>query len=641
MSHPLQTLDEDVALRTILEGTATATGERFFAALVESLAKALGTYGAWVTEYRPATRKLRALAFRLGDEWVDGWEMVVDGTPCETVINTVGLVHYPDNVVALYPNDPELQRLGAVSYMGVPLLDADRRILGNLAVLDTRPMPAEPRALAVFRIFADRAAAELRRLRAEAEVRERDDKLSRLVDSAMDAIVELDRDLRVTRANPAAERIFGCAGCGLVGRDFGRFLAPGSDRTLANAMQDLEGRPEGRRCLWIPAGLQAKRFDGASFHADATLSRFTTKHAAFHALILRNADERLEAERRIQSLSAEAEYLREEIKAVHNADDIIGRSEPLQRTIQDIDQVAETDTTVLILGETGTGKELVARAIHAASPRRNCPFIKVNCAAIPGTLMESELFGHERGAFTGAAKAREGRFALADRGTIFLDEIGELPLDLQSKLLRVIQEKEFEPIGVARTRKVDVRVLAATNRDLARAVQVGDFREDLYYRLNVFPIRVPPLRERGDDIILLACVFAKRFAHKLGRQIEPLSRECIQRLMAYTWPGNVRELMSVIERAVITSRNGTLDLNRALPQVPVSTPTTRPPEEAVARVRTVRELEELERQNLHLALESAGWRVEGENGAARLLGINPSTLRSRLKALGIHRNGRG
>jgi len=193
MLHPLQRLDEDAALRTILEGTATETGERFFAALVESLSGALGTHGAWVTEYLPATRRLRALAFRLGGEWIDGWEMAVDGTPCETVIESAGLVHYPDNVVALYPNAPELKRLRAVSYMGVPLLDADRRILGNLAVLDTRPMPAVPRALAIFHIFADRAAAELRRLRAEAEVRERDEELSRLVNSAMDAIIEIDQ----------------------------------------------------------------------------------------------------------------------------------------------------------------------------------------------------------------------------------------------------------------------------------------------------------------------------------------------------------------------------------------------------------------------------------------------------------------
>jgi transcriptional regulator with GAF, ATPase, and Fis domain len=280
--------------------------------------------------------------------------------------------------------------------------------------------------------------------------------------------------------------------------------------------------------------------------------------------------------------------------------------------------------------------------MHAASPRRDRPFIKINCAAIPATLMESELFGHERGAFTGAAKRREGRFALADRGTIFLDEVGELPLDLQGKLLRVLQEKEFEPIGGTRTQKVDVRVLAATNRDLLRAVRDGHFREDLYYRLNVFPIHVPPLRDRGDDIALLACVFAKRFAYKLGRQIEPLSQECIRRLMAYSWPGNIRELQSVIERAVITSRDGQLNLDRALPRTAESVPA--PDREAAhgaaVRIRTEAELKDAERRNLLLALEATGWRMEGENGAARLLGMNPSTLRSRLKAFGVTRNGR-
>jgi transcriptional regulator with GAF, ATPase, and Fis domain len=300
--------------------------------------------------------------------------------------------------------------------------------------------------------------------------------------------------------------------------------------------------------------------------------------------------------------------------------------------------VAATDTTVLILGETGTGKELIARAIHAASPRRDRHLIKLNCAAIPAMLIESELFGHEKGAFTGAARRRDGRFALADGGTIFLDEVGELPLDLQAKLLRVIQEGEFEPVGSSQTKKVDVRIIAATNRDLAQAVKEGEFREDLYYRLNVFPITLPPLRERGEDVALIASVFAKRFAHRLGRRIEPLSQECIQRLQAYSWPGNVRELMSVIERAVITSRDGRLNLDRALPESTgdaVTTPASS--DGAGTRIRTAREFEELERQNLLCALEATGWRIAGENGAARLLGINPSTLNSRLKALGISR----
>jgi transcriptional regulator with GAF, ATPase, and Fis domain len=253
-------------------------------------------------------------------------------------------------------------------------------------------------------------------------------------------------------------------------------------------------------------------------------------------------------------------------------------------------------------------------------------------------LIESELFGHEKGAFTGAAQRRDGRFALAHGGTIFLDEVGELPLDLQAKLLRVIQEGEFEPVGSSQTKKVDVRIIAATNRDLAQAVKEGEFREDLYYRLNVFPIHLPPLRERVEDVALIASVFAKRFAHRLGRRIEPLSQECIQRLLAYSWPGNVRELMSVIERAVITSRDGRLNLDRALPEsVGPALTTPAASDESGTRIHTAQQLEELERQNLLRALESTGWRVAGEHGAAQLLGMNASTLNSRLKALGISR----
>jgi transcriptional regulator with GAF, ATPase, and Fis domain len=306
--------------------------------------------------------------------------------------------------------------------------------------------------------------------------------------------------------------------------------------------------------------------------------------------------------------------------------------------LRDISEVAGTDASVLILGETGTGKELIARAIHRNSRRGEKPLIKVNCAAIPGSLIESELFGHEQGAFTGATKKREGRFALADGGTIFLDEIGELPVELQVKLLRVLQEGEFEPVGSSRTQKVDARVIAATNRDLKQATQEGKFREDLYYRLNVFPIELPPLRERGDDIGLLAENFARRFANRMGRAIESLSEDCIRRLKSYGWPGNVRELQNVIERAVITSRDGRLNLDRALPESgKVAASETVSPEDTVRRVRTAKELEALERTNLIAALETTGWRVAGENGAAQLLGMKPTTLSSRMKALGIER----
>jgi transcriptional regulator with GAF, ATPase, and Fis domain len=310
----------------------------------------------------------------------------------------------------------------------------------------------------------------------------------------------------------------------------------------------------------------------------------------------------------------------------------------LKRVLGDIAQVADTDATVLIMGETGTGKELVARAIHAASRRRDRPLVTVNCAAIPASLIESEFFGHEPGAFTGATKKREGRFALADKGTIFLDEVGELPLDLQAKLLRVLQEGEFDPVGSSTTRKVNVRVLAATNRDLAEAVKKGAFREDLFYRLNVFPLRLPPLRERGNDVVQLASAFAQRFAARLGRTIAPLTVDCARRLTAYHWPGNVRELQNVIERAVITATDGTLNLDRALPEAAASEkfPVDKTPAPA-GHILSIKELEDLERANILRALEAASWKVAGKNGAAALLGIKPSTLSSRMKALKIQK----
>jgi PAS domain S-box-containing protein len=636
-SLPFHNLDVDASLRTILEGTATETGERFFAALVENLARALNTHGAWVTEYNEEQRRLKALAFWMGGQWIHGWEMVVDGTPCQQVIDQRCLIHIPDNLLDIYGNDPDVRAVGAASYMGMPLLDLDGKILGHLAVLDLRPMPKEPRAEALFQIFAARAAAELRRLRAEAAVREREEKLGRLVNSAMDAIIELDRNLNVTRVNAAAEKVFGCSSQEIVGQLFTRFLSSDSRERLANLIIDLDLRPEGERYTWIPGGLSAKSTLGEPFPAEATLSRFDMGREPFYTLILRNVNARLQAQRKIRSLTAEAEYLRERIQELQGFDEIVGQSEALVRALRDVKEVAATEATVLILGETGTGKELIARAIHLASGRRDKPLVKVNCAAIPATLIESEFFGHEQGAFTGATKKRDGRFALADGGTIFLDEVAELPIDLQVKLLRVLQEGEFEPIGSSQTRKVDVRVVAATNRDLQQGVRDGKFREDLYYRLNVFPIEVPPLRERGDDIGLLASAFANKYAQRMGRSIERLSEDCLHRLKAYSWPGNVRELQNVIERGVITSRDGQLNLDRALPETGKVKATESASPDIAKRVRTAKELEALERTNLIAALEAARWRVSGDGGAAQLLGIKPTTLSSRLKALGIER----
>jgi transcriptional regulator with GAF, ATPase, and Fis domain len=381
-----------------------------------------------------------------------------------------------------------------------------------------------------------------------------------------------------------------------------------------------------------------QRWDKSTVPAEATLSRFENRGHVFHAVILRNVDERLAAERRIELLTAEAEYLRDSVRNFAGMGEMLGQSPSMRDLFTSLHRVATTDATVLIHGETGTGKELIARSIHEASTRKGKLLVRVNCAAIPGTLMESEFFGHERGAFTGATTKREGRFALADGGTIFLDEVGELPLDLQAKLLRVLQEGEFEPLGSTRTQKVNVRVVAATNRDLAAMTAEGKFREDLFYRLNVFPLRVPPLRERGSDVALLARAFVERFARRMGRRMEPPHPDDLRRMQDYHWPGNVRELQNVIERAIILSTNSRLDLSRALPEAAATVPPPRPDSDAQsARILSAQELESIERTNIERALAACGGKISGENGAAQRLGLAPSTLSSRMKALGVVR----
>ncbi len=426
-------LDEQLALRLLFEGTARETGEAYFQALVQNLAKALGTIGAWVTEYDPERRRLRALAF-----WLDGkfiaWEQDIEGTMCGEVIDHARLVLVPNRAFELFPGQPD--PFGAVSYMGVPLEETDGTIIGHLAVLDTRPMPEEPRLLTVFQLFAQRAAAELQRLRAEQRVREREEKLAGVVDGAMDARIELDESLRVTHVNAAAERIFGSTGGKLVGTDFSRLLAAEEGPRLRAFVDKLDAGAATPGSAWIPGGLRARTADGAEFPAEATIARHRRRDKLFHTLVLRDVNDRVRAEETIRALTAQTSVLQEQVRALGNFGDILGRSEALRRVLQDVEQVADTDASVLLLGETGTGKELVARAIHARSARRDKPLVAVNCAAIPKDLVESELFGHEKGAFTGATARRDGRFALADGGTIFLDELGELPTEIQVKLLR-------------------------------------------------------------------------------------------------------------------------------------------------------------------------------------------------------------
>jgi PAS domain S-box-containing protein len=350
---------------------------------------------------------------------------------------------------------------------------------------------------------------------------------------------------------------------------------------------------------------------------------------AFDITKLKQAEEKLKkAYNEIKELKNRIEqeniYLREEIEVNYRHEEIVGKSALIMEMLSRAEQVAQTDATVLILGETGTGKELLARSIHKLSPRQNRQMVKVNCAALPATLIESELFGRERGAYTGAMTRQIGRFEIADGSTIFLDEIGELPLDVQAKLLRVVQEGQFERLGSSRTIRVDVRIIASTNRDLTQAVPEGKFREDLYYRLNVFSITAPPLRDRIEDIPMLVWAFVKEFEKSMGKSIEKIAARSIDALQRYSWPGNIRELRNVVENAMILCKDKTLKIL--------------PPVDSFPKIQKDLSLESVERKHIIEVLKKTSWRVSGEKGAAKLLGLKPTTLEARMKKLGIKRS---
>ena len=336
-----------------------------------------------------------------------------------------------------------------------------------------------------------------------------------------------------------------------------------------------------------------------------------------------------------EELERERDYLREEVNVAMNFGRIVGTSPTLQLMLKRVEAVANTPASVLILGESGVGKELVARAIHAQSPRADGPLVKVNCASIPKELFESEFFGHVKGAFTGAHRDRVGRFQLADGGTIFLDEIGEIPLELQGKLLRVLQESEFERVGDDITKSVDVRVIAATNRNLEQLIVDGEFREDLFYRLSVFPVEVPPLRDRGEDVVQLAQHFLEQARIDFGRDALTLNRAQADNLRRYGWPGNIRELKNVIERAVILSTGNILRLDVSMPDLKPAEKTSVAGEKATDEVLTEKEMRELQKRNTVAALKQTNWRVSGDGGAAQLLGVKPTTLADRIRNFGI------
>lgn len=479
--------------------------------------------------------------------------------------------------------------------------------------------------------------AELRReveerKQAERDLRESEQRLASLIDSAIDAIISIDGDLQIHLFNAAAEQTFECD----ASRCIGGSLRPLLTEDLSSVVEqyvddhqgaaDTSGAPDSDAGRYVAAneGFRARRPDGTTFCVTATICRIRLPEKRRYLLILRDVEEMKQTQRRLTQLQSEKSYLRKEMEREYNFEEIVGQSPAIQEVFDAIDQVAATDTTVLVCGKTGTGKELVARAVHNHSQRADSILVKVNCAALSSDLIESELFGHEKGAFTGATGQRAGRFELADGGTLFLDEVGELPLETQAKLLRVLQEQEFERVGGSDTINVDTRIIAATNRNLEEEVAAGRFRSDLYYRLNIFPINVPLLREREGDVPRLAHHFIEKFAARAGKEEMDISAGALAVLERYDWPGNVRELANIIERAVILARGDTIRADHLSIQ-----------REGAAANGPFPSLEEAQRRHIIEALERTEGTVGGEQGAAQLLDMNRTTLLSRMERLGI------
>jgi PAS domain S-box-containing protein len=517
------------------------------------------------------------------------------------------------------------------------MLDAPIRIAGRVAGVICHEHIGPPRHWTVEEqnfagSMADVVALAIdshERRRAEAALRESEERFRRLSEGPFEGIA-ITEEGRILDANEQMGNILGYRQTELIGMSVSQLVAPESRELVMGKIRSADETPYEHLALRkdgsiFPVEVYGRRIPYKGRMVRITALRDITERKRVEASLRRAAEE---IERLKNRIEAEKIYLQDEIKVEHNFEEIIGVSPNFIAILHQVEQVASTDSTVLILGETGTGKELIARAIHNISPRAHRTLVKVNCAALPEHLIESELFGHEKGAFTGALSRTIGRFELADGGTLFLDEIGELPLGLQVKLLRVLQEGEFERVGSARTHRVDVRVIAATNRNLTDAVDHGTFRSDLYFRLNVFPITVPPLRERRQDIPLLVKHFVAKFSGRIGKEIDQISKQSMDRLSAYHWPGNIRELENVIERAVILNHGPILDIGDQLELQP-------PDPTRSDRASTLREQEQ---SVIRQALEECRWTIEGSHGAAARLDIPPSTLRDRMRKYGIEKS---
>jgi PAS domain S-box-containing protein len=448
----------------------------------------------------------------------------------------------------------------------------------------------------------------------------------RLFEFSPDAIIVSDQDGKITEINAQVEKFFGYERGELLGQPV-EILIPSRFRNAHPEHRKKYTAQSRTRPMGAGLELFGLRKDGSEFPADIMLSSVDTAIGKVVLTVIRDLSERAAAQEALARKEQEMRYLEEELVTVHRFEDIIGESPGLRRILKQVETVAATDVTVLILGETGTGKDLIARAIHQLSSRRERSLVKLNCAAIPTGLLESELFGHEKGAFTGAISQKIGRLELAHQGTFFLDEVGDLPLELQPKLLRATQEKEFERLGGTRTIPIDARLVAATNRDLSKMVTDREFRSDLYYRLRVFPITIPALRERREDIPILVNYFVSKHARSLGRKIETVPNEVMKALIRWDWPGNIRELENFIERAVILSKGPALRVPLAELELPAGT--------SDANDDTTLETSQKD-HILHILRETKGV-IAGPNGAAARLGVKRTTLNSKLKKLGIER----